>query len=93
MSQPIDAIYENGVLKPLQPLNLPEHAQVKVTVQTAAEENEYQAQLDDLKQTLTIAEEQSTRGQTGTFDAEKTKQRLRDRLAQQESSTRTGINE
>jgi predicted DNA-binding antitoxin AbrB/MazE fold protein len=29
----IEAVYENGVLKPAQPLPLPEHARVQVTVQ------------------------------------------------------------
>ncbi len=36
MSQPahktIEAVYEDGVLKPLQPLDLPEHQRVQVTV-------------------------------------------------------------
>jgi predicted DNA-binding antitoxin AbrB/MazE fold protein len=32
MSQQIDAIYDHGVLKPLQPLALPDQARVKVTV-------------------------------------------------------------
>ena len=30
MSKPIDAIYENGVFKPLTPPNLPEHTRAKV---------------------------------------------------------------
>jgi len=30
----IEAIYENGVLRPLQPLALPEHAHVRVSVET-----------------------------------------------------------
>ncbi len=30
----VDAIYENGVLKPAQPLPLAEHARVQVTVET-----------------------------------------------------------
>lgn len=32
MSQLIHAIYEDGVLKPLEPLNLPEHKRVCVSV-------------------------------------------------------------
>lgn len=32
MEQRIDAIYENGVLKPLSPLNLANHQRVSVTV-------------------------------------------------------------
>jgi predicted DNA-binding antitoxin AbrB/MazE fold protein len=30
----IDAVYENGVLKPSQPLPLKEHERVRITVQT-----------------------------------------------------------
>ena len=35
MSQHFDAIFENGVLKPLEPLHLPEQSRVKVTVEDA----------------------------------------------------------
>jgi len=35
MSVPIRAIYENGVFKPLETLNLPEHQQVQLTVEPA----------------------------------------------------------
>ena len=35
MTITIDATYENGVLKPAQPLPLAEHAQVRVTVEPA----------------------------------------------------------
>ena len=31
MNQPVTAIYENGILRPLAPLNLPEHIQVLST--------------------------------------------------------------
>jgi predicted DNA-binding antitoxin AbrB/MazE fold protein len=34
MALTIEAIYEDGVLKPAQPLPLKEHARVQVTVQT-----------------------------------------------------------
>ena len=39
MSQQIDAIYDNGVLKPLMPLSLPDKARVKLTIdaQTVSE--------------------------------------------------------
>jgi len=33
MNQPVTAIYENGILRPLAPLNLPEHIQVQITIQ------------------------------------------------------------
>lgn len=35
MDQQVDAIYENGVLKPLGPLNLAEHQRVAVTVSSS----------------------------------------------------------
>ena len=33
MNQPVTAMYENGILRPLAPLNLPEHIQVQITIQ------------------------------------------------------------
>jgi predicted DNA-binding antitoxin AbrB/MazE fold protein len=33
MTQTITATFEDGVLKPAQPLNLPEHAQVRLTIE------------------------------------------------------------
>ena len=36
MTIDVDAVYENGVLKPKQPLDLPEKAEVHVTIETAA---------------------------------------------------------
>jgi predicted DNA-binding antitoxin AbrB/MazE fold protein len=36
MTFTIDAVYENGVLKPAQPLPLPEHAKVQITLKTVA---------------------------------------------------------
>jgi predicted DNA-binding antitoxin AbrB/MazE fold protein len=36
MGMQVDAVYENGVLKPLQPLGLEEHEHVSVTVLKAA---------------------------------------------------------
>jgi predicted DNA-binding antitoxin AbrB/MazE fold protein len=39
MKQKIDAIYENGVLQPLEPLNLPDHERVSVTVESAGVED------------------------------------------------------
>ena len=34
MNMTIDAIYENGVLKPVQPLPLKEHEKVQVTIES-----------------------------------------------------------
>jgi len=36
MSITVEAIYEDGVLKPKQPLPLQEHEQVEITIQTPA---------------------------------------------------------
>jgi predicted DNA-binding antitoxin AbrB/MazE fold protein len=36
MTIDVDAVYENGVLKPKEPLDLPEKAKVHVTIETAA---------------------------------------------------------
>ena len=36
MSITVEAVYEDGVLKPVQPLPLKEHEKVAVTVQSAA---------------------------------------------------------
>ncbi|MBF0559016.1 MAG: antitoxin family protein [Nitrospirae bacterium] len=33
MSTTVEAIFENGVLKPVVPLDIPEHTKVKVTVE------------------------------------------------------------
>jgi predicted DNA-binding antitoxin AbrB/MazE fold protein len=35
MTQEFDAIYENGLLRPLVPLNIPDQQRVSVTVETA----------------------------------------------------------
>jgi predicted DNA-binding antitoxin AbrB/MazE fold protein len=35
MTLTIEAVYENGVLKPAQPLPLPEHAKVQIMVKAA----------------------------------------------------------
>lgn len=40
MIQHIDAIYENGVLKPLEPLALPDQTHVKITVDAEQETKE-----------------------------------------------------
>jgi len=38
MSQPIDAIYEEGVFKPRQPVHLNEHQPVRLTVEPVAQD-------------------------------------------------------
>ena len=48
MSQEFDAIYENGVLRPLKPVGFREHEVVSITVTSAAE----------VDQSLQVAERQ-----------------------------------
>ena len=36
MKQKVDAVYENGLLRPLEPLNLADRERVSVTVETPA---------------------------------------------------------
>ncbi len=35
MNNPIAAVYENGILRPLTPLALPEHTQVQIYIQSS----------------------------------------------------------
>ena len=84
MNESFDAIYENGVFKPLQPVSLPEHAQVRVVVESTESNEEYHRQLAELREKLSEAEKQSAAGQHGPFNADETKQRLNQRLAQQD---------
>jgi predicted DNA-binding antitoxin AbrB/MazE fold protein len=46
MSEQVDAIYDNGVLKPLTPLALPDKARVKLTVDTPSESNSAEATVE-----------------------------------------------
>src|SRR5688572_11693306 len=54
MSKPIEAIYENSVLSPLEPLGLEEHQRVTVTI---AEDGEGQEDLFDPEFTQWCAEQ------------------------------------
>ena len=44
ITQTIEAIYEDGVLKPLQPLDLPEHQPVSITIHGPSGETSEDAQ-------------------------------------------------
>ena len=37
MTKTIDAIYENGVLRPLEPVDMEEHTRVRITLEVEAE--------------------------------------------------------
>lgn len=56
MSKQIEAIYENGVLHPLEPLDLDEHQRVTITI---AEEGEGEEDLIDPAFTRWCAEQSS----------------------------------
>ena len=43
MTKTIEAVYENGVLKPVQPLDLPDHQRVFITVDVPAIETPEEA--------------------------------------------------
>jgi predicted DNA-binding antitoxin AbrB/MazE fold protein len=45
MTTAIDAIYEDGLLRPLQPLSLPEHTHVRLSVETLSDDPERAAWL------------------------------------------------
>ena len=44
MTKQVEAVYEKGVLRPLDPLPLKEHQRVRVTVYSAADEDDWRAQ-------------------------------------------------
>jgi predicted DNA-binding antitoxin AbrB/MazE fold protein len=62
MSSEIDAIYENGVFKPLVPLSLPDKAQVRLTVSSSADANAERIAIDR-------ATADTTNGGNDDFDA------------------------
>jgi len=45
MTTAVEAIYEDGLLRPLQPLLLPEHTHVRLLVETLSEDSERAAWL------------------------------------------------
>ncbi|MBI1924647.1 antitoxin family protein [Candidatus Poribacteria bacterium] len=57
MSQIIDAIYEAGVLKPLEPLHLKEHAKVRIQISTTEQEQQPIKPLDsnEIEEILALA--------------------------------------
>jgi predicted DNA-binding antitoxin AbrB/MazE fold protein len=69
MSQTINATFEDGVLKPSQPLQLPAHAHVRITIEVIDQDTERQSEeklaaLEDLWQGSRVhAGERLTRDQ------------------------------
>ena len=58
MIQQIDAVYENGVLRPTQPLRLSEHERVRVTVVPKGDEDlpeqDFNSTGDELDSSVTL---------------------------------------
>lgn len=44
MSKAITAVYEQGVLRPLKPLNVPEHSRLEIQIVGPATENQTEAE-------------------------------------------------
>jgi len=55
MSQRVTAIYENGVLRLLSPLELPEHSQVEIDIHHVTTIKNRLAHRDQVRQTLVAA--------------------------------------
>ena len=55
MGQTITAVYENGVLRPLKPLALPEHAQVELDIRPLIAPADAAAQREQVRRALADA--------------------------------------
>jgi predicted DNA-binding antitoxin AbrB/MazE fold protein len=55
MAQRITAIYEDGVLRPLSPLELPEHSQVEIDIHQVPSATDRSAHRDQVNQALVKA--------------------------------------
>jgi predicted DNA-binding antitoxin AbrB/MazE fold protein len=63
-----EAIFENGVLRPISPLTLPEHARVRLIVTAKApSELDEEARLDEARRRLDEMIKQSTFKSTGPY--------------------------
>lgn len=60
----ITATFENGVLKPTQPLNLPNHAQVRVTIEPLDTDLNKEERLAALESLWQIAKAHSEKNMT-----------------------------
>lgn len=63
MIQQIDAVYENGVLRPTQPLRLSEHERIRVTVVPEVDEDlldqDFNSSGDELDSSVTLEQVQA----------------------------------
>ena len=55
MSKIIEAIYEEGVLKPLEPLNLEEHTKVRLQISKVKKLNQQEANIARAKRIIALA--------------------------------------
>ena len=55
MAQRVTAIYEDGILRPLSPLELPEHSQVEIDIHQVASATDRPAHRDQINQALVNA--------------------------------------
>lgn len=55
MAQRVTAIYEDGVLRPLSPLELPEHSQVEIDIHQMPSATDRPAHRDQINQALVKA--------------------------------------
>ena len=55
MAQRVTAIYEYGVLRPLSPLELPEHSQVEIDIHEVSSATDHLAHRDQVNQALVKA--------------------------------------
>jgi predicted DNA-binding antitoxin AbrB/MazE fold protein len=69
MIQQIDAVYENGVLRPTQPLRLSEHERFRVTVIPEVDEDlldhDFNASGDELDSSVTLEQVQAVMSKIG----------------------------
>ncbi len=77
MTQTITATFEDGVLKPAQPLDLPEHAQVRLTIETL--HSEIQKQWDATKEERLAALEELWKTPVCSTEPHMTRDQLNER--------------
>jgi predicted DNA-binding antitoxin AbrB/MazE fold protein len=63
MSQIVEAVYKNGVIEPLEKLDLPESQRLRITVETMEEDTERQAR-EQYERAVAILERRGTRRYT-----------------------------